>query len=80
MKIVCSWCRHEGKSEFVGEKPPFDDTRETHGICVVHRDQVQAHWRASERQTVDPQNRKGLSSALLQWKGLLDLNRRKTPQ
>ena len=36
MKIVCSWCRHEGKIEFVGGKAPFDDVRETHGICPAH--------------------------------------------
>jgi hypothetical protein len=47
MKVVCSWCRYEGKNDVVGEKPPFDDARETHGICLIHRDEVQARWRAS---------------------------------
>ena len=47
MKIVCSWCRQEGKAELVGEKAPLDDARETHGICVVHRHDVEAHWQAS---------------------------------
>ena len=47
MKIVCSWCRQEGKPELVGEKAPLDDARETHGICVVHRDDVEARWQAS---------------------------------
>src|SRR2546426_2574623 len=32
MKIVCSWCRKEGKAGIVGEKAPLDDARETHGI------------------------------------------------
>ena len=47
MKIVCSWCRQEGKTELVGEKAPLDDARETHGICVVHRHAVEARWQAS---------------------------------
>ena len=42
MKIVCSWCRQEGKAELVGEKAPLDDARETHGICVVHRHDVRS--------------------------------------
>ena len=46
MKIICSWCRQEGKTELVGEKAPFDDARETHGICVRHRHNVQARWQA----------------------------------
>jgi hypothetical protein len=47
MKIICSWCRQEGKPELVGEKAPLDDARETHGICVVHRHDVKARWQAS---------------------------------
>ena len=47
MKVVCSWCRKEGKDEFVREKAPLDDARETHGICVLHRDQIRKHWQAS---------------------------------
>ena len=35
MKVVCSWCRKEGKAEFVGEKAPLDDARETHGIASM---------------------------------------------
>ncbi|HEY7532536.1 MAG TPA: hypothetical protein VH681_07085 [Nitrospiraceae bacterium] len=44
MVIICSWCRQEGKSEVVGEKVPLDDPRETHGICVSHRQLVQKRW------------------------------------
>ncbi len=47
MKIVCSWCRQEGKTELVGEKAPLDDARETHGICAAHRHEVEARWRRS---------------------------------
>ncbi len=25
---TCAWCRR-----FLGEKPPYEDTSETHGIC-----------------------------------------------
>jgi len=49
MKIICSWCRQEGKAELVGEKAPLDDARETHGICVLHRHDVEARWQASIR-------------------------------
>ena len=47
MKIICSWCRQAGKPELVGEKAPLDDARETHGICVVHRHDIEARWQAS---------------------------------
>jgi hypothetical protein len=40
MKIICSWCRQEGKAALVCEKAPLDDARETHGICVLHRHHV----------------------------------------
>jgi hypothetical protein len=45
MTVVCSWCRHEGLAGVVGEKAPFEDRRETHGICPSHRIQVRAGWK-----------------------------------
>jgi hypothetical protein len=36
MKVVCAWCKHEGRSGFLGECEPFDDVSETHGICARH--------------------------------------------
>jgi hypothetical protein len=74
MKIVCSWCRKEGKAEFVGEKAPLDDARETHGICILHRDQIRNHWQAQGRT-------KGLLTAastlaLFRWSGLLNLTKK----
>jgi len=45
MRIVCSWCRGEGQNAIVGEKPPLEDLRETHGICVRHRMVVQTRWK-----------------------------------
>jgi len=45
MKIICSWCRREGKVGFIGEKAPLHDLRETHSICKVHQLKVQAQLR-----------------------------------
>jgi hypothetical protein len=78
MKIVCSWCRQEGKNEFVGEKDPFDDVRETHGICVSHRQEVQARWRASMHQASEGGGG-GMSSALFHWTGLLNVTKKLRP-
>ncbi|NOS77373.1 MAG: hypothetical protein HOP35_05455 [Nitrospira sp.] len=44
MTVVCSWCRHEGLAGVFGEKAPFEDRRETHGICPSHRIQVRDGW------------------------------------
>ena len=77
MKVVCSWCRKEGKAEFVGEKAPLDDARETHGICVLHRDQIRQHWQAS-LQKKGAVSLLGAAStfALLRWTGLLNLTKK----
>jgi hypothetical protein len=45
MRIICSWCRGEGRIGLVGEKKPLEDRRETHGICLAHRIAVQTRWR-----------------------------------
>ena len=76
MKIVCSWCRQEGKPELVGEKAPLDDARETHGICVMHRHVVEAHWQASIRTASHSGVVTGLSSALFRWTGLLNATKK----
>lgn len=49
MKVVCSWCRGEGRDGFVGEKAPFDDPRETHSICLAHEKSVRTRWEARRR-------------------------------
>lgn len=51
MTVVCSWCRQEGRSGVVREKAPFEDRRETHGICTAHRSQVRACWDGLARST-----------------------------
>lgn len=74
MKIVCSWCRQEGTTALVGEKPPLDDARETHGICVTHRRQVQTHWQETiHSHAPTGQNQgAGTSGILSRWTGLLN--------
>jgi hypothetical protein len=74
MKVVCSWCRKEGKAEFIGEKAPFDDVRETHGICISHRHEVHDRWRAMRDSMVN-HNGKSVSPALFRWADLLGLSR-----
>jgi len=71
MNIICSWCRQEGKPELVGEKEPFDDARETHGICVVHRHDIKARGQASIHTASRSGAATGLFSALFRWTGLL---------
>lgn len=40
MKVICAWCRREGKPDFIGEREPLDDPQETHGICRAHAERV----------------------------------------
>ena len=40
MKVICSWCKEEGRPAFVREKAPLADARETHGICDFHLQQM----------------------------------------
>lgn len=82
MKIVCSWCRKEGKSEIVGEKAPLDDARETHGICVTHRREIQVCWQESTGLIIGSKaiSGPGLSSVLFRWRGLLTVTRKINPR
>jgi hypothetical protein len=73
MKIVCSWCRQEGKTELMGEKAPLKDERETHGICVIHRHEVEARWQASIHNASHSEITTGLSSELFRWTSLLNV-------
>jgi len=77
MKIVCSWCRREGKFEFVGEKAPLDDVRETHGICRLHRNEVQARWYASflMARSAGAGRHGSESVTLFRWAELLNLTK-----
>lgn len=40
MRVVCAWCKQEGRDGLLGECEPFDDTTETHGICVRHSEKL----------------------------------------
>jgi hypothetical protein len=77
MIIVCSWCRKEGKHEIVGEKVPLDDQRETHGICVTHRQLIQTRWKevvgVSGSSCLQTGRTIVALSALQHWGGLLSL-------
>ena len=36
MKIICAWCRRDGKPGLLGEKSPLTNQSETHSICWEH--------------------------------------------
>jgi len=36
MRAICAWCKAEGRPGDLGEREPFDDTSETHGLCPTH--------------------------------------------
>jgi len=40
MKVICSWCKIEGRPAMIREKEPFCDRRETHSICPDHLRQL----------------------------------------
>ena len=42
MKVICAWCRREGRPAYLGEREPLSDTSETHGICRGHQWQALA--------------------------------------
>ncbi len=81
MKIICSWCRQEGRTELVGEKAPLDDARETHGICVTHRRQVQIHWQQTVPAPAPAGQNQGarLFGILARWTGLLNFTKKVHP-
>src|SRR5437879_7409265 len=36
LRAFCAWCQRDGGPSFLGEREPFDDERETHGVCRRH--------------------------------------------
>ncbi|NWF73913.1 MAG: hypothetical protein HXY51_12840 [Nitrospirae bacterium] len=79
MKIVCSWCRQEGKKDLMGEKAPLKDERETHGICVIHRLEVEARWQTSIHTASYSGTASELSSKLFHWTDLLHVTGKMRP-
>jgi len=39
---ICAWCQSEGRPADLGEREPFDDASETHGLCQRHLAQLLA--------------------------------------
>src|SRR5437870_7477972 len=40
MRVLCAWCLKENKPEpeaLIGEREPFEDQEDSHGICPDHR-------------------------------------------
>jgi hypothetical protein len=42
LKAFCAWCQREGGPAFLGEREPFDDEAETHGVCRRHLQNILA--------------------------------------
>ena len=36
LRAFCAWCQRDGGPSFLGEREPFDDDSETHGVCRRH--------------------------------------------
>jgi hypothetical protein len=36
LRAFCAWCQRDGGPSFLGEREPFDDHSETHGVCRRH--------------------------------------------
>ena len=48
---ICAWCREAGKPSVMGQIAPFDDNRETHGICETHLAELMAAATATVAKT-----------------------------
>ena len=36
MTVVCAWCQHQGRTQVLREKEPFEYQVVSHGICEEH--------------------------------------------
>jgi hypothetical protein len=43
VKVVCAWCIMDRRTGFLREKAPFEDPRETHGLCDEHFRQIKSN-------------------------------------
>jgi hypothetical protein len=42
VRAFCAWCQRDGGPSFLGEREPFDDESETHGVCRRHLQHILA--------------------------------------
>jgi len=42
LRACCAWCQRDGGPSFLGEREPFDDDSETHGVCRRHLQHILA--------------------------------------
>ena len=40
VRVVCPWCREEGRPALLHEREPLDDPAETSGICPRHKEDI----------------------------------------
>ncbi len=40
MRVVCAWCKQEGRTVVLREREPLAEATETHGICSRHSEQL----------------------------------------
>ena len=80
MKVICSWCRQEGKAALVGEKAPLGDARETHGICVVHQRHIEARLQTARHTDCHAGVSTRWSFALFRtWRAVLNVTKKMRP-
>lgn len=49
MKVICSWCEHEGRPSQMGERAPYGDPSISHGMCEGHVGAYRGRLRAGLR-------------------------------
>jgi hypothetical protein len=42
LRAFCAWCQRDGGPSFLGDREPFDDDSETHGVCRRHLQHILA--------------------------------------
>lgn len=53
MRVVCVWCRREGRAGILRDQAPLDDPTESHGICAWHEREMLADLPAPSFPGVD---------------------------
>lgn len=42
LRAFCAWCQRDGGPSFLGDREPFEDDSETHGVCRRHLQEILA--------------------------------------